>query len=288
MRLLSIIIPVYNDWTALDSCLDSLAKQIHPPDFEVIVVDDGSEEVAPEPVRRYAGRIPLTIVGQPHSGIPAARNHGIQVAQGAILLFTDADCRLLPNCLDALATKIAASPLQNNFQLRLVGNGIGIIGRTENLRLTTLQHALLQPNGSIRYLNTAGFAARCSSVNIDRGLFNPDALRAEDTYLLAELIKHGELPLFVADAVVQHDVPLSLLECLRKDLRSTSSEKKTFDLIAAEGIQVRMSLRERVRVLVSMWKASGDPLIGRAAWFVLVLRQAAGRVFSLCHTLLPK
>ena len=48
---------------------------------------------------------------------------------------------------------------------------------------------MLQPDGRIRYLNTAGFAIRRTAVNVEEGLFDPVAIRAEDTLLLANLMK---------------------------------------------------------------------------------------------------
>jgi glycosyltransferase involved in cell wall biosynthesis len=286
MPLLSIIIAVYNDWMALDSCLYSLTQQTDGPEFQVVVVDDGSNETAPEGIRQWADRFRLTIVRQPHAGISSARNHGIQVSKGSIFLFVDADCRLRPNCLAALASAIAASPQHSYFQLRLVGDCSRFVGKTEHLRLTTLQDHLLQPNGFIRYLNTAGFAIRRSSVPIDRGLFDPVALRAEDTLLLANLMQRGELPFFVADAIIQHEVPLSILKCLRKDIRSAFLEGGTYALIASRGIRIRMSQRERLNMLRFMWRTSKLPSIGRLAWFVLIVRKSLSRMTSLVYRLL--
>jgi glycosyltransferase involved in cell wall biosynthesis len=285
MPLFSIIIAVYNDWTALDSCLLSLSQQTAGPDFEVIVVDDGSYDEAPEGIRQWVDRLPLTIVRQSHAGISTARNRGVRTSKGSVLLFVDADCRLQPNCLAALGSTITASPTHNNFQLHLIGDRRGMVGRAEELRLITLQNHLLQPNGCIRYLNTAGFAIRRSHVDVERGLFDSSALRAEDTLLLAGLIQRGELPFFVTDAMVQHNVPLSLLQCFRKDIRSALLEGKTFDLIASRGIRIRMSNRERLGLLRSMWKTSKQPAIGRSAWFALTARQSLQRVTSLLFPL---
>ena len=158
MPLLSIIIAVYNDWAALDLCLGSLAQQADGPDFEVVVVDDGSDDPARESIRQWSRRFPLAVLRQLHAGISTARNYGIKSSQGSILLFVDADSRLQPHCLSTLASTVAASPTQNYFQLCLVGNRRGVVGRAEDLRLATLQNQLLQSNGCIRYLNTAGFA----------------------------------------------------------------------------------------------------------------------------------
>jgi glycosyltransferase involved in cell wall biosynthesis len=286
MPLLSIIIAVYNDWIALDPCLRSVALQTHGPSFEVIVVDDGSDETAPEVISQWVSCFPLTIVRQSHAGVSAARNQGIRISNGAVLLFVDADCRLQTNCLDALSSTIAHYPQHDCFQLRLVGSCLNLIGRAEELRLITFQQHMLQPDGRIRYLNTAGFAIRRVRVDIEVGVFDPVALRAEDTLLLANLIEHGELPLFVPDAVVEHAIPLSLIGCLRKDIRSVYLEGSTYDIIASRGVKIRVTHRERLRLLLSMWKTSGQHSIGRTAWFVVVGRQALQRTISFGYQFL--
>jgi glycosyltransferase involved in cell wall biosynthesis len=279
--LLSVIIGVYNDWSPLDQCLRSLAQQTKTPSFEVIVVDDGSLQPAPDSIRQWSRCYPLTISRAEHQGVAAARNQGIQVSSGQLLLFVDADCRLHEDCLMKLAVRVTDSPRHHYFQLRLSGDSSTTVGRAEELRLLTLQNHLLQSTGCIRYLNTAGFAIRRSKVDSARGLFDPVARRAEDTLLLADLMQSGELPLFVPEAIVQHAIPLSLVSFLRKAVRSAYLEARTYQVISYKGVRIRVSHGERLRMLVSMWKTSRDPGIGRSAWFVLVIRQALQRVVSL-------
>jgi glycosyltransferase involved in cell wall biosynthesis len=285
--LFSIVVAVYNDWAVLDGCLQSLARQTGGPSFEVIIVDDGSTEPAPTSVRGSTFSFPLTEIPQPHSGISAARNRGIRNSRGTVLLFVDADCRLQSNCLSALASAIVHAPQHNCFQLRLVGNSSNLVGKAEELRLITFQHHMLQPDGRIRYLNTAGFAIRRTRVDIEVGVFDPAALRAEDTLLLADLIQAGELPLFVPDAIVEHYIPLSLAGCFRKDIRSAYLEGRTYNIIASKGIRIRLTHRERLQLLLSMWRTAGQTSIGRSAWTVLVLRQALQRMISLAYRCLP-
>jgi GT2 family glycosyltransferase len=278
--LFSIVIPVYNDWIPLDQCLQSLARQTSAPGFEVIIVDDGSTETAPEFIRTSAHGYPLTVIRQSHAGISAARNRGIRASKGAVLLFVDADCRVQRNCLAALSSAIAQSPQHGCFQLRLVGDCSTLVGRAEELRLITFQNHMLRPDGRIRYLNAAGFAIRRARANIETGVFDPVALRAEDTLLLANLMQGGELPLFVPAAIVEHAIPLSLMECLRKDIRSVYLEGRAYDIIASKRVRIRVTHRERLQLLLSMWKTAGQNSIGRSAWFVLVVRQALQRTIS--------
>jgi glycosyltransferase involved in cell wall biosynthesis len=279
--LFSIIIAVYNDWAVLEGCLQSLAHQTNGPSFEVIIVDDGSTVPVPGFVASSRFSYPLAVIPQPHAGISSARNRGIRSSRGALLLFVDADCRLQANCLPALSSTISNSPQHDFFQLRLVGNCSSLVGRAEELRLISFQQYMLQPDGRIRYLNTAGFAIRRTRVDSETGIFDPIALRAEDTLLLAHLMQAGELPLFVPLAIVEHYIPLSLVGCFRKDIRSAYLEGRTYDIIASKRVRIRLTHRERVKLLLSAWKTAGDRSIGISAWFALVARQAFQRMISV-------
>jgi len=281
--LFSIVIPVFNDWALLDRCLQSVAQQKNGACFEVVIVDDGSSEPVPDFIRRWNGNCPLTIIRESHAGISAARNRGVQSSRGAVLVFVDADCTLQADCLAALGAAVAEFPRHICFQLHLVGDCSRLVGRAEELRLASLQDHMLQPDGRIRYLNTSGFAIRRAAVDTDNGVFDPLALRAEDTLLLATLMQRGELPFFVPKAVVQHAIPLSLMECLRKDLRSVYLVEKTYDTIASMGVSFRLSHRERLSMLWSMWKISGRESIGRSAWFVVTVRRALHFIASFAH-----
>src|SRR5579863_2597092 len=279
----SVIIPVFNDWEHLEDCLLSLDEQTNGPPLEVIVVDDGSLEAAPDTIRQWSGRHPFKIVRQAHAGIAAAKNRGVQNSTNPALLFTDADCRFQPNCLSALAQTVSESPQYDCFQLHLVGDCTNLAGRAEELRLIAIQDQMLKPDGHIRYLNTSGFAIRRSHPCVKSGPFDPAAIRAEDTLLLANLIGRGEVPFFVRNATVRHAIRLSFMECFRKDVRSAWQEGEAFKLIAAKGIRIRMRNRERLKMLSSMWRASSRPDIGKAAWFLLTTRQFVERTVSVLY-----
>jgi glycosyltransferase involved in cell wall biosynthesis len=276
----SVIIAVYNDWGPLVHCLESLRLQDSAPSFEVIVVDDGSTNATPEFIRLSNSDYPLTLIQQSHAGIPASRNRGVRASKGTMLLFVDADSRLQADCLASLCSTVARFPQHDYFQLRLTGNCSTLVGRAEELRLIDFQEHMLQPDGRIRYLNTAGFAIRRRSVDIESGIFDPVALRGEDTLFLASLIEAGELPLFVPDAIVEHSIPLSLLASLRKDFRSAQLERRMYETIAASGVRIHVTHGERLKLLSSMWKTAQRDSIGRSAWFALVLRQGFKRVLS--------
>ena len=85
----SIVVATYNGARTLRACLESLAR-LNYPDYEVIVVDDGSTDATGE----IAGSFPsVKYVRQENRGLSAARNAGIAAASGEIVAFTDDDCR---------------------------------------------------------------------------------------------------------------------------------------------------------------------------------------------------
>ncbi len=99
MPPVSVLLPCYNAAATLPDALDSLTGQTLE-DFEVVIVDDGSQDDTPdilEHYRRADSRI--RCLSQPHRGILHALNAGLQVCQGAYVARMDADDRSHPQRL---------------------------------------------------------------------------------------------------------------------------------------------------------------------------------------------
>ncbi|MDE6314608.1 MAG: glycosyltransferase [Lachnospiraceae bacterium] len=87
----SIIVPVYNAEEFLPKCMESLVQQTEQ-EIEIICVDDGSTDKSNEILSEYSRQHSnVILLSQKNSGAAAARNYGIQQAQGEYLLFLDAD-----------------------------------------------------------------------------------------------------------------------------------------------------------------------------------------------------
>jgi GT2 family glycosyltransferase len=86
----SVVVAGYNGDRTLKACLDSLLK-LNYPDYEVILVDDGSTDTTP----RIASQFPNVryLRHETNRGLSVARNTGIGAASGEIVAFTDSDCR---------------------------------------------------------------------------------------------------------------------------------------------------------------------------------------------------
>ncbi len=85
---LSIIIPTYNRKETLKTTLLSINGQTFK-DFEVIVADDGSTDGTHQMIKELRLPYPIKHVWQANSGRSAARNMGLEIASGDILLFID-------------------------------------------------------------------------------------------------------------------------------------------------------------------------------------------------------
>ncbi|KAM9864597.1 Undecaprenyl-phosphate 4-deoxy-4-formamido-L-arabinose transferase [Leucobacter aridicollis] len=89
--LVSVIVPVFNGEQFLARCLDSIFAQTMP-DFEVLVVNDGSTDETASILAEYAAARPeLTVIEQANAGQGAARNRALGQARGEFVLFVDAD-----------------------------------------------------------------------------------------------------------------------------------------------------------------------------------------------------
>ena len=101
--MISVVVCAYNAERTMEACLESLADCPYP-NYEVIVVNDGSTDRTGEISHRYEGGR-IRVIDQPNMGLSAARNVGIAAAQGEIVAYTDSDCVVDPDWLTYLAYK---------------------------------------------------------------------------------------------------------------------------------------------------------------------------------------
>ena len=96
----TVVVPVYNVEKYLEKCVDSILAQTEP-DFELLLVDDGSTDGSGRLCDKLAekdGRV--RVIHQKNQGLGGARNTGIQQAQGDWLLLVDSDDWIEPQTLE--------------------------------------------------------------------------------------------------------------------------------------------------------------------------------------------
>lgn len=103
LPFVSVIVPVLNNRAGLQKCLNALYVQTYPYSrYEVIVVDNNSAEDLFSLCQQFPN---VRYCREPKPGSYAARNHGLRVAAGEAIAFTDSDC--IP-CSDWLSEGVKA------------------------------------------------------------------------------------------------------------------------------------------------------------------------------------
>lgn len=153
--LVSIIVPVYRVEEYLCRCIDSVLRQT-VPDWELILVDDGSPDASGAICDGYAaadGRV--TVIHQPNRGLSAARNSGLDAARGSLLTFVDSDDWLHDRFIEELTAQLDREDAQVaacRFRRRsddLVGDetlptGYTVLDRNQALRhLMGAEHTVM-------------------------------------------------------------------------------------------------------------------------------------------------
>lgn len=104
--MISVIIPVYNGEQFVGRCVESILEQTYE-DFELILVDDGSQDRTGSICDEYAKKDNrVKVIHQKNGGVSRARNQGLQKATGDYITFVDADDYLLPQALETLMDTI--------------------------------------------------------------------------------------------------------------------------------------------------------------------------------------
>lgn len=105
----SIIVPVFNRPDEVDELLESLCQQT-VRDFEVVVVEDGSEKTCKDVCDKYHGKLDLKYFAKKNSGPGQSRNYGAERAKGEYLIVLDSDVVLPENYLKAVDDELRKKP----------------------------------------------------------------------------------------------------------------------------------------------------------------------------------
>jgi glycosyltransferase involved in cell wall biosynthesis len=107
--LVSVVMPVRNRETLVAEAIESVLAQRHRH-WELIVVDDGSEDGTAAAVASFHGDPRIRLERIAHRGAAAARNHGLRLARGDLIAYLDSDNLWFPRFLAAAAAALAANP----------------------------------------------------------------------------------------------------------------------------------------------------------------------------------
>ena len=106
---ISVIIPVHNRARFVLAAVESVLEQ-KGADFELLVVNDGSDDEFSQSLAPYISHPALHILRMDRGGAAAARNRGVAASRGDVVVYLDSDNIMFPGYLNALSAAYAANP----------------------------------------------------------------------------------------------------------------------------------------------------------------------------------
>ena len=255
---ISAIIPTYNNQNFIVDAITSIQKQSHPVD-EIIIIDDGSTDSTEQTITSLP--YPVRYIKQKNQGPSAARNKGIQLAQGDWIAFLDADDQWT---IDKIEKQIAV--LKQNPELHLIAGDMQEIG-TDNKIITPsvlAKHNLLaqfqaHPGSSIQnaltklvhknFIPTGSVLVKHSTL-IEADMFNPRIRFGEDLELWAKITAHH---------------PITCLpEILMLRRLHDQNATKCTDLMLKDLVSVMQSIRTHTKTELKQQNIVADNLVAKA------------------------
>jgi len=216
---ISIVVPAYNEEITIKSCIQSL-QDLDYPNYEIILVDDGSTDKTLEEAKRFevSG---VRVIHQENQGKANALNNGILLSKGEIIVTVDADTKLHRDSLKKIANRFATNHhlgaiagnvkvnptpgLLNRLQATEYTTGINLIRKAQS----TLGCVLVVP-GPIAALKKE--AVKCA------GLFSEDTF-AEDFDMTMRILKKGYQVEYEDGAIAYTDAPKNLEDLIKQRRR---------------------------------------------------------------------
>jgi len=255
----SVVIPVYNNRDGLTRTLEALERQTYPSErFEIIVVDNGSEEGCPI-MRSDHPRV--TWLCEPERGSYRARNRAIRSASGEVIAFTDSDCIPQP---DWIASGVRA--VQAGGNVGLVAGRIEIVFRDDQHVTISELYDSLSWMPQHEAIATARFGATANLFTTRRtltdvGCFDDRLLSGGDREWGNRVFRAGLRQVYSHETVVFHPARHTLRQLIDRSLRVTVSSMVAGPDAGYSSAYVRRHLIERPRV---MWRrmARGPTTVG--------------------------
>jgi cellulose synthase/poly-beta-1,6-N-acetylglucosamine synthase-like glycosyltransferase len=253
----SIIVPAFNEGKVIESSIRSLLE-LDYPNFEIIVVDDGSSDDTFQKARRFEGlhglhRIPVRVLSQPNGGKARALNRGISLAEGALVLCMDGDSKLTPQTLRR-AVRHFVDPT-----IGAVAGNVKVVNRHNLLcRLQALEYI----EGLNLVRKAQGFFRIVNIIPGPIGIFRRRVLEqvryyaadtyAEDCDLTLNILMHGWRIKYEPEAIAYTEAPESIRDLIRQRYRWTRG--------------ILQSIRKHKRALVSFQHGSTNTFV---LWYMI-------------------
>lgn len=204
-NLISVIIPIYNGETYIDSCFEMICNQTYK-NIEVIMIDDGSTDTTKEKLQKIAQKdsriIPFFI---DNSGVSAARNFGLKQSRGDYVLFVDVDDYIYPDHIEILYKNLIAYDADisvGNYYKLLISESKPAFNRTNEVFLYTgveAARAMLYRKKLNGYpvIKLIKKELACSTPFIEEVAYGEDAIFVYDIFLKSKKIVYSPNVIYI-------------------------------------------------------------------------------------------
>ncbi|MCO5385782.1 MAG: glycosyltransferase family 2 protein [Desulfosporosinus sp.] len=196
--MISVIIPVYNGQEYIKSIVECFSRQLHT-DFELIFINDGSKDDSLKHLRYWQeqSKMCILIVDQSNQGVSAARNVGINEAQGDWICFCDVDDVVVETYLSDMFSVITQKDVQMVFcKYRLVKSPLD---RNENTNIDTGEIAIVDKLTCLRDFLYGRIKSGCWTIMVKREILKENDLEfavgykySEDLHMMWRIIANCE------------------------------------------------------------------------------------------------
>ncbi len=210
--MLSLIVCTRDRAAQLGACLDAIARIDYGGLWEAVLVDNSSTDGTAEVIARFADRasFPVHYVHAPVPGLGNARNAGVAAARGQLILFTDDDCYVAPDALDAVVRTFADPTVgYASGRVRLFDPADAAVTVNESTVPLVFPPGRFLPAGAVKGANLA-FRRSCLDQIAEAGLaFDPrfgsgSLFPSEDADAAQRASLAGWTGVYAPDVVVWH------------------------------------------------------------------------------------
>ncbi|MEA2474333.1 MAG: hypothetical protein QOE06_2248 [Thermoleophilaceae bacterium] len=214
----SVVVPAFNEAAGIERAARSLDASDHP-DFEVIVVDDGSDDGTGDLVEAL-GLAHVRVLRQANAGKPAALNRGVEAARNDVIVTVDGDTVFEPETLRALVQPFREPDVGAVAGNTKVGNRRGLLGRWQHIEYVMGFNLDRRLYDLLRCMPTVpgAIGAFRREALVDIGGVS-DATLAEDTDITIGIGRAGWRVAYAEDARAWTEAPASLAALWRQRYR---------------------------------------------------------------------
>jgi cellulose synthase/poly-beta-1,6-N-acetylglucosamine synthase-like glycosyltransferase len=219
-RRISILVPAYNEEKVIARTVESLLASTYP-DFEIIVIDDGSKDATFRVVsERFAGEPRVRAFSKPNGGKAEALAFGLARADGQIIIGLDADTIFPPEVLGELVRPFADPRVAAVAGNAKVGNRINLVTRWQALEYIASQNLDRRAFALLNCITVVPGAVGAWRRDVLESLggFASDTL-AEDQDLTIQVLRRGHRVAYAERAIAWTEAPDTLAALAKQRFR---------------------------------------------------------------------